>query len=296
MPDHRCGYVAIIGRPNVGKSTLMNRLLGQKLAITAHKPQTTRHNLLGIKTLEQGQILYVDTPGRHQRGDSALNRYLNRAAESMVQDVDLVVFVIEALRWTAEDQAVLDNLAQAGAKVVLAINKIDRLGDKTRLLPFLNDMGERYDFAALVPISAQKGKNLQALQAVVLEHLPLGEAVFPEDQITDRPERFFAAELVREQLTRRYGEELPYAVSVEIEHFEEVGQLYRISALIWVERPGQKKIIIGQDGAALKEVATLARLEMERMFEHRVFLSLWVKVKKSWSSDEASLSRLGYRL
>lgn len=296
MPDHRCGYVAIIGRPNVGKSTLMNRLLGQKLAITAHKPQTTRHNLLGIKTLEQGQILYVDTPGRHQRGDSALNRYLNRAAESMVQDVDLVVFVIEALRWTAEDQAVLDNLAQAGAKVVLAINKIDRLGDKTRLLPFLNDMGERYDFAALVPISAQKGKNLQALQAVVLEHLPLGEAVFPEDQITDRPERFFAAELVREQLTRRYGEELPYAVSVEIEHFEEVGQLYRISALIWAERPGQKKIIIGQDGAALKEVATLARLEMERMFEHRVFLSLWVKVKKSWSSDEASLSRLGYRL
>ncbi len=296
MPDHRCGYVAIIGRPNVGKSTLMNRLLGQKLAITAHKPQTTRHNLLGIKTLEQGQILYVDTPGRHQRGDSALNRYLNRAAESMVQDVDLVVFVIEALRWTAEDQAVLDNLAQAGAKVVLAINKIDRLEDKTRLLPFLNDMGERYDFAALVPISAQKGKNLQALQAVVLEHLPLGEAVFPEDQITDRPERFFAAELVREQLTRRYGEELPYAVSVEIEHFEEVGQLYRISALIWVERPGQKKIIIGQDGAALKEVATLARLEMERMFEHRVFLSLWVKVKKSWSSDEASLSRLGYRL
>lgn len=296
MPDHRCGYVAIIGRPNVGKSTLMNRLLGQKLAITAHKPQTTRHNLLGIKTLEQGQILYVDTPGRHQRGDSALNRYLNRAAESMVQDVDLVVFVIEALRWTAEDQAVLDNLTQAGAKVVLAINKIDRLGDKTRLLPFLNDMGERYDFAALVPISAQKGKNLQALQAVVLEHLPLGEAVFPEDQITDRPERFFAAELVREQLTRRYGEELPYAVSVEIEHFEEVGQLYRISALIWVERPGQKKIIIGQDGAALKEVATLARLEMERMFEHRVFLSLWVKVKKSWSSDEASLSRLGYRL
>lgn len=296
MPDHRCGYVAIIGRPNVGKSTLMNRLLGQKLAITAHKPQTTRHNLLGIKTLEQGQILYVDTPGRHQRGDSALNRYLNRAAESMVQDVDLVVFVIEALRWTAEDQAVLDNLAQAGAKVVLAINKIDRLEDKTRLLPFLNDMGERYDFAALVPISAQKGKNLQALQAVVLEHLPLGEAVFPEDQITDRPERFFAAELVREQLTRRYGEELPYAVSVEIEHFEEVGQLYRISALIWAERPGQKKIIIGQDGAALKEVATLARLEMERMFEHRVFLSLWVKVKKSWSSDEASLSRLGYRL
>ncbi len=296
MSDHRCGYVALIGRPNVGKSTLMNRLLGQKLAITAHKPQTTRHNLLGIKTLEQGQILYVDTPGMHQRGDSALNKYLNRAAESMVQDVNLVIFVVEALRWTAEDQAVLDNLAKSGTKVVLAINKIDRLADKTQLLPFLGGMAERYDFAALVPISAQKRKNLQALESAVLQHLPLGEAVFPEDQITDRPERFFAAELVREQLTRRYGEELPYAVSVEIEHFEEVGQLYRISALIWVERPGQKKIIIGQDGAALKEVATLARLEMERMFEHRVFLSLWVKVKKSWSSDEASLSRLGYQL
>ncbi len=219
-----------------------------------------------------------------------------RRADRIGREGNLVIFVVEALRWTAEDQAVLDNLAKSGTKVVLAINKIDRLADKTQLLPFLGGMAERYDFAALVPISAQKRKNLQALESAVLQHLPLGEAVFPEDQITDRPERFFAAELVREQLTRRYGEELPYAVSVEIEHFEEVGQLYRISALIWVERPGQKKIIIGQDGAALKEVATLARLEMERMFEHRVFLSLWVKVKKSWSSDEASLSRLGYQL
>jgi GTP-binding protein Era len=290
----RCGTVAIIGRPNVGKSTLLNRLMGQKLAITSHKAQTTRHSILGIKTRAEGQILFVDTPGIHQRGANALNRYLNRAARTAISDTDLALFVVEALRWTDEDAAALEAIATAGVPVIAAVNKVDRVASKEDLLPYLQDLGQRHPFLDLIPVSAANGDQVEVLELALLRGLPEGEPVFPEDQITDRSERFFAAELVREQLVQRYGEELPYRTTVEIERFEAVGGRYRINALIWVERQSQKAIIIGRQGEALKAAATQARLEMQKLFGCPVHLEVWVKVKKSWSSDEAALGRLGY--
>ncbi|PLX62984.1 GTPase Era [Sedimenticola selenatireducens] len=290
----RCGFCAIVGRPNVGKSTLLNRLIGQKLAITSHKPQTTRHSILGVKTTESAQIVYVDTPGIHKRGDHAMNRYLNRTARSALSDVDLILFVVEALRWTDEDQAVLDALSRLDMPVLLVVNKIDTVKNKEALLPYLENLAGKFDFTAVIPLSARKGNNLEPLEKQVIACLPEGEHIFPDDQLTDRSERFFAAELVREQLTRRYAKEIPYALTVEIEKFDEEGNLYRIDALIWVERQGQKNIIIGAKGEALKEVGTQARKEMEKFFDKKVFLQLWVKVKKGWSSDEGALSRLGY--
>jgi GTPase len=290
----RCGTVAIIGRPNVGKSTLLNRLMGQKIAITSHKAQTTRHSILGIKTRAEGQILFVDTPGIHQRGANALNRYLNRAARTAISDTDLALFVVEALRWTDEDAAALEAIAAAGVPVIAAINKVDRVSSKEDLLPYLQDLGQRHGFLDLIPVSAANGDQLDVLELALLKALPEGEPVFPEDQVTDRSERFFAAELVREQLVQRYGEELPYRTTVEIERFEDVGGRYKIHALIWVERPSQKAIIIGRQGEAIKAAATQARLEMQKLFGCPVHLEVWVKVKKSWSSDEAALGRLGY--
>ncbi|MCW8908229.1 MAG: GTPase Era [Sedimenticola sp.] len=290
----RCGFCAIVGRPNVGKSTLMNRLIGQKLAITSHKPQTTRHSILGVKTRDEGQIIYVDTPGIHKRGDHAMNRYLNRTARSALADVDLILLVVEALRWTDEDQAVLDAVRKLDIPVMLLVNKIDTLAEREALLPYLAELADKHEFTAVIPLSARKGDNIEALETQVLGSLPEGDPCFPEDQLSDRSERFFAAELIREQLTRRYSREIPYSLTVEIEKFEEEGNLYRIDALIWVERQGQKNIIIGAKGEALKEVGTKARLEMEKFFDKKVFLQLWVKVKKSWSSDEGALSRLGY--
>lgn len=290
----RCGTVAIIGRPNVGKSTLLNRLMGQKLAITSHKAQTTRHSILGIKTRPEGQILFVDTPGIHQRGANALNRYLNRAARTAISDTDLVLFVVEALRWTDEDAAALEAIATAGVPVIAAVNKVDRISNKEDLLPYLQGLGQRHAFVDLIPVSAANGDQVEVLELALLRGLPEGEPVFPEDQITDRSERFFAAELVREQLVQRYGEELPYRTTVEIERFEDTGGRYKIHALIWVERQSQKAIIIGRQGEALKAAATQARLEMQKVFGCPVHLEVWVKVKKSWSSDEAALGRLGY--
>ena len=290
----RSGYVAIVGRPNVGKSTLLNRILGIKLAITSHKAQTTRHAILGIKSSEHGQIVYVDTPGIHDRSDNAMNRYLNRTARSVLNDVDLLVFVVEALRWTKEDEKVLAQLQTSQAPVMLAINKVDMVKEKESLLPYIAEMATRHDFSEVIPLSAKSGKNLQQLEELVLRGLPPGEMLFPDDQLTDRPEKFFAAEMIREQVTRRYAKELPYATSVEIEKFEELEGRYRIHGVIWVEKPGQKGIIIGKDGQALKEVATQARKSMEKFFDTKVHLEIWVKVKKSWSSDEAALVRLGY--
>ncbi|MEJ1356125.1 MAG: GTPase Era [Candidatus Sedimenticola sp. (ex Thyasira tokunagai)] len=292
--EKRCGYCAIIGRPNVGKSTLLNRLIGQKLAITSHKPQTTRHSILGVKTMDHGQVVYVDTPGIHQRTDHAMNRYLNRTAKTAVTGVDLLLFVVEALCWTEEDQAVLDTVVQSGIPVILIVNKVDKLKQKEALLPFLSEMSDRHGFLTIIPVSAKKGDNLDAIEARVLSELPVGDNIFPDDQLSDRSERFFAAELIREKLTRRYAKEVPYALTVEIEKFQDEGGLYRIHGLIWVERPGQKNIIIGSKGEALKEVATQARIDMEKFFGKKVFLQLWVKVKKSWSSDEGALNRLGY--
>jgi GTP-binding protein Era len=308
---NHCGYCAIVGRPNVGKSTLLNRLIGVKLAITSHKAQTTRHSILGIKTLSdedfdadgtderssqppRGQVIYVDTPGIHERDNHAMNRYLNRTATAVVADVDVLVFVVEALTWTREDEKVLRLLAGRSAPVILAVNKIDSVKPKETLLPYLQEMDGRFSFVQIVPVSAKDGSNLSRLEEQVLKHLPEGENFYPEDQLTDRPEKFFAAEMLREQLTRRYAKELPYAVSVEVEQFEERDGQYRISLVIWVEKPGQKGILIGKDGQALKQAATQARKSMEEFFDCKVHLNVWVKVKKSWSSDESALVRLGY--
>ncbi len=239
-------------------------------------------------------MVYVDTPGIHDRSDNAMNRYLNRTARSVLSDVDLLIFVVEALRWTKEDEKVLAHLQQARVPVILAVNKVDKVKQKEALLPYLSEMAARHDFREIVPLSAKNGRNLEQLEALVLQALPSGERLFPDDQLTDRPEKFFAAEMIREQVTRRYAKELPYATSVEIEKFEELEGRYRIHAVIWVEKPGQKGIIIGKNGQALKEMATQARKSMEKFFDTKVHLEIWVKVKKSWSSDEASLVRLGY--
>jgi len=297
MPEsvkNKCGYCAIVGRPNVGKSTLLNRLVGQKLAITSHKPQTTRHSIVGVKNMPGGQVIYVDTPGLHLRGEQAMNRYLNRTAKASLTDVDVLLFVVEALVWTEEDEAVLKIVSQQKAPAILVVNKIDLVKDKAKLLPYIEGLSEKQNFDMVVPLSAMKGGYAETLESNVLERLPQNDNFFPEDQLTDRSERFFAAELIREQLTRRYAKEIPYALTVEIEKFEDDGKLYRIHALIWVEREGQKRIIIGDKGKALKDVGTFARLEMEKLFGQKVFLQLWVKIKKSWSSDESALANLGY--
>ncbi|MCG8487958.1 MAG: GTPase Era [Chromatiales bacterium] len=291
---NHCGYAAIVGRPNVGKSTLLNQILGVRLAITSHKAQTTRHSVLGVNSLQGGQIIYVDTPGIHQRSDNAMNRYLNRTAQSVLTGVDLLIFVVEALRWTEEDEKVLNLIKESKLPTIAVVNKVDLVKQKEALLPYLSKLSTGYEFLEIVPLSAKKGKNLDALEGLVLGALPEADNVYPDDQLTDRPEKFFAAEMIREQITRRYAKELPYAVSVEIERFEEQQGLYRINAVIWVEKPGQKGIIIGKDGQALKEVAVQARKAMQSFFDCKVHLELWVKVKKSWSSDEAALVRLGY--
>jgi len=291
---NHCGYTAIVGRPNVGKSTLLNKIMGQKLAITSHKPQTTRHSILGVKTGNGGQIVYVDTPGMHKRGNQPMNKYLNRTAKSALGDVDLLLFVVEALRWTDEDESVLKTVIKYDQNCILVVNKVDRVKDKEELLPFIAEVSARHTFAEIIPLSAMNGSNITELEKKVLAAMPEGDNIYPDDQLTDRSERFFAAEFVREQLTQRYAEEIPYALTVEIEKFEVKKDIYHICALIWVERKGQKNIIIGKNGDALKEVATQARLEMEKFFGQKVFLKVWVKVKKSWSTDSKSLNQLGY--
>lgn len=290
----KAGYVAIVGRPNVGKSTLLNRILGQKISITSRKPQTTRHQILGVKTQDHVQVMYVDTPGLHKGRDHALNRYMNRAAASALSDVDLVVFVVDRTQWTDEDQLVLEKVQRVSCPVMLVVNKVDRLEDKDQLLPHLQSLSERMDFAEVVPLSAAKGKNVDRLEQLISERLPQGIHYFPEDQITDRSERFMAAELVREKIMRRLGDELPYQVTVEIETFQLEGEVLHINALILVERGGQKKIIIGNKGEQIKSIGRDARLDMEEMFGYKVMLKLWVKVKGGWADDERALRSLGY--
>ncbi len=288
------GYAALVGRPNVGKSTLLNRLLGQKMAITSHKPQTTRHRILGVRTGDKGQVVYIDTPGIHQRGGKAMNRYLNRTAHTTLMDVDLAVFVCQALAWHEEDEQVLKAIKQAGVPAIAAVNKIDTVKPREKLLPYLAELGQRHDFIEVAPVSAKEGVQVDTLDHLVLKHLPEGDLIFPEDQITDRPERFFAAEILREQIIRRYHKELPYAVTVEIEKFEEEAGRYVIGAVIWVERESQRGILLGHQGKAMKEAASAARRNMAEFFDTHVHLDVWIKVKKSWSSDEASLAQLGY--
>ncbi|OHC12014.1 MAG: GTPase Era [Pseudomonadales bacterium GWC1_66_9] len=291
----RCGYVAIVGRPNVGKSTLLNHILGQKLAITSRKPQTTRHNMLGIKTEDNVQAIYVDTPGLHKQNDKALNRYMNKTASAALKDVDVVVFVVDRTRWTEEDQLVLERLQYVQGPLLIAVNKADRLEDKTELLPHLEWLAQQLPNAEVVPISALHGQNLDTLERLVAERLPESEHFFPEDQITDRSSRFLAAELVREKIMRQLGAELPYQVTVEIEDFKQEGRILHIHALILVEREGQKKIIIGERGERIKRIGQEARQDMEVLFDSKVMLNLWVKVKGGWSDDERALHSLGYR-
>ncbi|WP_415625275.1 GTPase Era [Pseudomonas oryzihabitans] len=290
----RCGYVAIVGRPNVGKSTLLNHILGQKLAITSRKPQTTRHNMLGIKTEGEVQTIYVDTPGLHKENQKALNRFMNKTAVTALRDVDVVVFVVDRTRWTDEDQMVLERVRFVKCPVLLAVNKLDRLDDKADMLPHLQWLQEQLPEATLIPISAQHGHNLDALEELVAERLPEGEHFFPEDQITDRSSRFLAAELIREKIMRQLGAELPYQVAVEIEEFKYDNGVLHIHGLILVERDGQKKILIGQAGERIKRIGQEARQDMETLFDAKVMLNLWVKVKGGWSDDERALRSLGY--
>ncbi|MEL6722658.1 MAG: GTPase Era [Pseudomonadota bacterium] len=291
---HRSGYVALVGRPNVGKSTLLNRLTGQKLAITSHKPQTTRHQILGICSTDQAQVVYIDTPGIHRSRGKALSHYLNQTAQTALHDVNLIVFVCQARQWQDEDELVLNRIRASRQPCIAVVNKIDRVPDKAVLLPFLQQLADRHTFAAILPVSARSGKQVDTLAAAIEQQLPQCEPLFPSDQITDRSERFFAAELLREQITRRYHQELPYATSVEIEQFVAEPNRYRIHAIIWVERDSQRAILLGKQGQALKATATAARQQMCRFFDTRVHLQVWIKVRNSWSDDENSLAQLGY--
>ena len=291
----KSGYVAIIGRPNVGKSTLINRVLGQKLCITSRRPQTTRHRILGIKTTDDSQLIYVDTPGMHIDDKRAMNKYMNRAAASSIDHVDVILFVVDGMNWTEEDEQVLERLkSSAEAPAILVINKMDKLADKEVMLPHIEKLAAQYNYANVLPISARKGVNLEQLETEIKKLMPEGELIFPEDQLTDRSSRFLAAELVREKLFRHLGQELPYSITVEIEQFDDEKNLYRIGAVVYVERSGQKAIVIGKGGELLKSVGKDARLEMESLFGKKVFLRLWVKVREGWGDNERMLKNLGY--
>src|SRR5579883_2261410 len=288
------GYVAIVGRPNVGKSTLLNALLGEKVSITSPKPQTTRWQILGIKTRKDAQLIYLDTPGLHHEEKRAMNRYLNRIASATIADADVIVFLIDATRWNKEDELVLKKLQQTDRPVILAINKIDLLADKAALLPLINKLKDKLSFAAMIPISALDKDNLDHLEAEIAKLLPEGPVLFPEDQLTDKSLRFQVAEIIREKLILATEEELPYTTTVEIEQFVEGEKLTEIGAVIWVERQGQKVIIIGKKGARLKKIGIQARREIEKLVGMKVFLRLWVKVKADWTDDERALKSLGY--
>ena len=290
-----CGFVAFVGRPNVGKSTLLNRLLGQKLSITSRKPQTTRHRIMGIDTLDKTQLIYVDTPGLHKKEPRAINRLMNRAASSSISDVDVVVFVVEPNIWNEDDQLVLDHIKQSKCPVILFINKVDQIKDKAVLLPLLQKLSSKHDFSQIMPGSALKGLQVDELKEILITKMPEGDFVFPDDYYTDRSERFLSAEIIREKLIRQLGDELPYSITVEIESFktDEKGTLH-INGLILVERNSQKSIVIGKGGSRLKQVGTDARIDIARLFGQKVFLELWVKVKDGWADDERALRSLGF--
>ena len=290
-----CGFIAIVGRPNVGKSTLLNKILGQKISITSRKAQTTRHRIVGIHTEGAYQAIYVDTPGLNIEEKRAINRLMNRAASSAIGDVDLIIFVVEGTKWTEDDEMVLNKLRAAKAPVVLAINKIDNVKEKDELLPHITKLSQKFDFVEILPISAQRGKNVHILQKIVRDSLREGVHHFPEEYVTDRSQRFMASEIIREKLMRFTGEELPYSVTVEIEQFKvnERG-VYEINGLILVEREGQKKMVIGAKGQKIKTIGIEARADMERLFDAQVHLELWVKVKSGWADDERALRSLGY--
>ena len=291
----RCGMVSIVGRPNVGKSTLMNHLIGQKVSITSRKPQTTRHRIHGIHPRDHYQIIFADTPGIHTGQDRALNRAMNDAAVSTLSGVDVVCMMVDGLKWTPADEHVLSLLPQhPEMPVLLIINKVDSLDDKAQLLPHIETLSERYPFDAVVPVSALREQNLEALEKALVERLPEGEFWYDEDQLTDRSLRFMAAEIIREKVVRQLGQELPHQVSVEVEMWEDGPRITEISAAILVERRGQKKILIGDGGDRIKQIGTQAREDIERLIERKVMLNLWVKIKAGWSDDARALRSLGY--
>lgn len=294
MAEFRSGIVAVVGRPNVGKSSLVNALIGTKVSIVSHKPQTTRQRIQGVLHGQHAQIVFVDTPGLHSGGKRALNRYMNDAASGAVHDVDVVLLVVEAGRWTDEDEAVLQRLAPLETAVGLVINKVDRVTDKEKLLPELARHAERRNFAFIVPLSASKRSNLDALTHELMARMPEGPALYPPDMIVGHDQSFSAAETVREKLIRSLHQELPYALTVTVDEFQLDGGLTRITATIWVEREGQKKIVIGEGGETLKRVGMSARRDLERTIGGKVFLKLWCKVKDNWSDDPRALRQFGY--
>ena len=290
----RAGYVAIVGRPNVGKSTLMNALIEQKVSITSRKPQTTRHHILGIKTLSETQILFVDTPGIHSNQKRAINRYMNRAAQSVIADVDVTVMLVDRHIFTADDEMILERIQKSGCHLIVAINKVDRIRQQQEILPIIAALKERVGNRNIVPISASRKENLDALVRVIESSLPASPFYFPPEEVTDRSEKFLVAELVREKLMRQFGEELPYATTIQLERFEAQAKVIQIDATIFVERMGQRAILIGAGGNKLKRVGIDARRDIEKLLDHQVMLRLWVKVKRGWSDDERALRSLGY--
>ncbi|HEU5281121.1 MAG TPA: GTPase Era [Gammaproteobacteria bacterium] len=293
MTIKKAGYAVITGRPNVGKSTLMNALLGEKVSITSPKPQTTRWQIAGIHGVGDTQIVFIDTPGVNDNKERAMNRYLNRMATAVYDQADVIVFVVDAKQWREEDAMVLAHIKNVNKPVILALNKIDLLDNKSELLPIITKMNDKYPFAAIVPMSAQGKDNLNVLETEIAKFMPEGEAIYPEDQLTDKSVRFLVAEIIREKLIYATEDELPYTTSVQIEEFKASEALTEINALIWVEREGQRAIVIGKGGEKLKKIGTQARKEIERLIGSKVFLRLWVKVKADWTDDEAALRSLG---
>ncbi|GLQ73773.1 GTPase Era [Vibrio penaeicida] len=294
--NQHCGFIAIVGRPNVGKSTLLNQLLGQKISITSRKPQTTRHRIMGVDTEGDYQAIFVDTPGLHIEEKRAINRLMNRAANSSLSDVNLVFFLVDGTHWTNDDEMVFTKLSKSNFPVVLCVNKVDNVKDRNEVMLHMQSLSEKMDFVDVVPISAKHDKNIDVLRKHVREHLPKATHHFPEEYVTDRSQRFMASEIVREKLMRFTGEELPYSVTVEIERFDYNPETdgFHINALILVERTGQKKMVIGKGGEKIKTIGREARLDMEELFERKVYLETWVKVKSGWADDERALRSLGY--
>lgn len=294
----KSGYVAIIGRPNVGKSTLLNAILGKKLSIISPKPQTTRNQIIGIKTIVENDIsaqtIYIDTPGIHKTEKNAMNRYMNRLANSVIADADIVVFMVDSMHWYDEDELVLQRIKECNAPVILAINKIDLIKDKKELLPYIQKIKEKYNFAEILPLEANNPESVNAFEQVIIAMLPDGPHLYPDDQITDKNEKFQIAELIREKLILLTEQEVPYSTMVEIEDMKDTQKLVEISAIIWVEREGQKAIVIGKNGALLKKVGTQARKDIEKLLGRKVFLRLWVKVKNDWTNSDKALRSLGY--
>jgi GTP-binding protein Era len=292
--DYVSGYVALIGRPNTGKSTLLNRLVGQKVSITSRRPQTTRHRIIGIKTDVQAQVMYVDTPGLHKTEGGMMSRYLNRAASGSLEGVDCVLLLISSNGWKDEDEQALAHAQRQTVPVILVINKIDKLKDPARLLPLIEQSRAKMQFADIIPVSAQTGAGVTDLETTIRRYLPAHPPHYPPDQLSDRNDRFMAAELVREQIFRLLGKEVPYATAVEIQEFKQEPKLIRIEAVIWVEKDGQKAIVIGKNGERMKEIGRHARLAMQKAFACKVYLGLWVKVREGWSDDARALRSLGY--